>query len=361
IGLTGAGKSTFICHCTQEATAQVGHGLHSCTSRVTFHTIGLRGGRKIHLVDTPGFDDNGRTDFETLQEIAYWLSLAYKHRLCIGGLIYLHRITDVRLQGAALRCLTVFKRMCGVENFYGLILATTRWDDLSTASSKEQELAKERHRELCSTDEFWGDMVKRKALVVQLDAGTTEPMRIVQHILNKERRMVLAIQSQLAVEGRSLHETDAGRFVYKSAESYRNNLQEKIEQVRNEIYEIISSSAAGDYSALSDLAAQVSTDLASLNSDMASLRVTSSELQDRWNARIEDDFESLQNKFATMITASQDEEDHVLLASEEEVVEAKRTKIVKKRGKSTLTAFTVISTGLAAGQLLAAAVACTVM
>jgi predicted GTPase len=37
--------------------------------------------RTIHLIDTPGFNDTGRSDGETLQELAFWLAAAHEREL----------------------------------------------------------------------------------------------------------------------------------------------------------------------------------------------------------------------------------------------------------------------------------------
>jgi hypothetical protein len=60
---------------------KVGHGLTSCTAKLE-HTIikdipshrqSLQG-RRIIIVDTPGFDDTYVTDEEILRRIAVWLA-----------------------------------------------------------------------------------------------------------------------------------------------------------------------------------------------------------------------------------------------------------------------------------------------
>ena len=59
----------------RDDVGNVGRGLNSCTQKVKavgcLHPDGK--GRKVVLIDTPGFDDTERTDYEVLKAIAEWL------------------------------------------------------------------------------------------------------------------------------------------------------------------------------------------------------------------------------------------------------------------------------------------------
>jgi len=63
----------------------------------------------------PGFDDTSRSDTDVLKDVAFFLSQTYKHTVRLAGIIYLHRITDMRMAGSSLRNLTMFKKLCGDE------------------------------------------------------------------------------------------------------------------------------------------------------------------------------------------------------------------------------------------------------
>ena len=53
----------------------VGHGFASCTTRVEATDPFQMDGHDITLIDTPGFDDPGRSDAEILREVARYLDL----------------------------------------------------------------------------------------------------------------------------------------------------------------------------------------------------------------------------------------------------------------------------------------------
>lgn len=81
--------------------------------------------RTVYLIDTPGFDDTNRSDTQVLTEIATWLGDSYRSKVLLHGIIYLHRITDVRMSGSARRNLLMFKHLCGDEYLKKVILVTT--------------------------------------------------------------------------------------------------------------------------------------------------------------------------------------------------------------------------------------------
>jgi predicted GTPase len=50
----------------------VGHELESCTKGIQEYETVFKG-KKIFLVDTPGFDDTDHPDIELLEELVDWL------------------------------------------------------------------------------------------------------------------------------------------------------------------------------------------------------------------------------------------------------------------------------------------------
>jgi predicted GTPase len=171
MGVTGSGKSQFISHCTGE-TLSIGSTLQSRefllltmihsnaprdltssedTQTVRAYRCNIPNLEAVCLIDTPGFDDTSRQDTEILREIAAWVTMAYKQRVQLRGILYLHRITDCRMQGAAMRNLFMFKKLCGRNALKNVILATTMWDYDQPPKGEERE------EELKSTHEFWGE------------------------------------------------------------------------------------------------------------------------------------------------------------------------------------------------------------
>lgn len=123
------------------------------TSVVTVYPCTINTATNLYLVDTPGFDDTNRSDTEVLRELATWLTDSYTAHIKLSGIIYLHRISDVRMQGSAKKNLFMFKKLCGNDALKNVILATTMWDRVSQSEGDAREL------ELTSTMDFWGWMM----------------------------------------------------------------------------------------------------------------------------------------------------------------------------------------------------------
>ncbi|KAF8595023.1 P-loop containing nucleoside triphosphate hydrolase protein [Ceratobasidium sp. AG-I] len=137
MGLTGAGKSTFVNHLTGAAGLPHSNSLESCTTSVKVHRLVVHD-HYLTLVDTPGFDDSHRDEYEILREIA--TSKEFSGRF--NGVLYFHRISDTRTAGAAMRHFRSFQNICGRHAMKNVIIVTNMWEqvDLETGSAREDEL-----------------------------------------------------------------------------------------------------------------------------------------------------------------------------------------------------------------------------
>ncbi|KZP02528.1 hypothetical protein FIBSPDRAFT_969882 [Athelia psychrophila] len=152
MGPTGAGKSTFIEHATQQNGGSVRHSLQS-------QSVDIRAVRTKHpddqgsvvFVDTPGFDDTNRSDNDILAQIARWFVKVYKEKVPISAILYLHRISDNKMAGSPLRNFQMFAFMCGQGAMPRVILGTTMW------SETKPDTGERREQELKTT--FWADMI----------------------------------------------------------------------------------------------------------------------------------------------------------------------------------------------------------
>ncbi|KIW14312.1 hypothetical protein PV08_07094 [Exophiala spinifera] len=229
MGVTGAGKSTFISLlCEQDI--EIGHGQKSCTTNVGVYHFNL-GGVRIWLIDTPGFDDTNRSDTEVLGDIAYWLARAYTQHMQLAGIIYLHRITDVRMQGSALRNLRLFKELCGQDELRSVILATTHWTH-GEGNSVSEEVGRGRVKELETTKEFWGGMIERGSRVEKHDGSEASALRIVSNLVSRHDSVTLKIQRQMVDEKRSLFETAAGQELQREIIEERRKAEETLKKLK---------------------------------------------------------------------------------------------------------------------------------
>ena len=94
---------------------------------------------KITLVDTPGFNDTAKSDTKVLTDICAWMSSNYRKGKLLSGIVYLHRITDVRIDGTSLKNFKMFQRMCGPDALKNVLLTTTQWSNVNPALGEQRE------------------------------------------------------------------------------------------------------------------------------------------------------------------------------------------------------------------------------
>jgi hypothetical protein len=186
---------------------------------------------RVHLIDTPGFDDTDRKDTEVLRDIAGWLGVTYDKNIKLSGLIYLHRITDVRMTGSAKRNLFMFQKLCGRDCLPNVILATTMWGNV------EPNLGATREKELVETEDFWGYMKRSGSTVVRHMGTRTSAMQILERLLKRRHEMTLAIQQEINIEGRDLDDTGAGRQVNEDILKERERHQRELRELESDMRE----------------------------------------------------------------------------------------------------------------------------
>ena len=163
------------------------------------------GDTPVAVVDTPGLDDTKRSDTEILDEITQFLATQYSLGIPLKGVIYLHRITDNKMQGNALRYFRMFQKLCGDQALGNVVLVTTMWDQL-----KNSAIGLQRDQQL--RDEFWNLMAAKGSHITSFDGSPEMAETIVWRLMRKSS-VVLDIQREVVDEGRRLDETSAGRVI----------------------------------------------------------------------------------------------------------------------------------------------------
>ncbi|KAF9001085.1 hypothetical protein BDQ17DRAFT_1426651 [Cyathus striatus] len=131
IGVTGAGKSTFInTLLPEDGGMKVDHcSLKPCTINLEHATLEFADDehpdRRLIVVDTPGFNGTGESDAEIWARIANWMMNSLRNGVKIAGIIYLQDITLTTANSA-----TVYDKILyeGVRSNI-VVLGMTKWTD----------------------------------------------------------------------------------------------------------------------------------------------------------------------------------------------------------------------------------------
>lgn len=153
----------------------------------------------------------------------------HKQGVKLSGLLYLHRITDRKMQGSALKSIHMFKALCGESSFRNVALVTTMWNFLEqSGAAPDSEV--QREKELRSNDNFWGSMKKGGSHIARHSGGLQSAETIVSLLVDKHSPVVLDIQRQMVDEEKTLDETTAGKYMQKDLlEARRRHEKDKAE------------------------------------------------------------------------------------------------------------------------------------
>jgi hypothetical protein len=187
-------------------------------------------GRGI-LIDTPGFDDTSRSDAEILKEVAACFCNLYDKGIKLNGIVYLHRISDPRMGGSALKNLNMFQRLCGKPSLPNVILATTMWGEVQRQSGSIAA-GERREDQLKSTNEFWGGMLRAGSHYRRHTGDRKSAEEIMSVIINTRRKTTLDIQIEMVDKKLLLDETTAGRYLKQEYAALRHKYEVETEELQ---------------------------------------------------------------------------------------------------------------------------------
>jgi DNA-binding helix-hairpin-helix protein with protein kinase domain len=126
----------------------------------------------------------------------------------LGGVIYLHDITQTRMLGTTRRNLDMFQKLVGKDALKCVVLATTKW------SLVDAKIGTERQKQL--KDQFWKRMVDAGSQIIRVgkDAASLEVVNGILGRINVKQSDVnesLAIQDEVINMGKFIPETEAGQ------------------------------------------------------------------------------------------------------------------------------------------------------
>ncbi|KAI4085991.1 MAG: hypothetical protein LQ344_007940 [Seirophora lacunosa] len=225
MGLTGAGKSTFISVVTENPEIPIGEpdDMDGVTENVKDYIVNIRQGGiiyEVHLIDSPGFDDGAMADVKVLTRIADFVNLHYKLGHTLAGVLYLHDITKAKMGGVGERNLRMLEGMIGINKWDNCTLVTTKWG--CTTNLKGEEA---REKKLMHEEHYFGAMLRNshQASIVRFDPKSKgRALDIIKPHL--KRRFDPLISEQMVKEGGpmlNLGDTSAGQIVADHLEELR--------------------------------------------------------------------------------------------------------------------------------------------
>ncbi|KAF7986516.1 hypothetical protein HWV62_31349 [Athelia sp. TMB] len=187
MGPTGSGKTTFI-NLMTGCTSGVNDLLQSSTRKIEAAPAIRLGKFIITLFDTPGFDDTIMSDTEILRLIASFLESNYRQQKKLDGIIYMHRITDVRVGGISRRNFGMVRKLCGDNTLKNVAIILNMWDAVTT------EVAEARENELASEEIFFKGAVDKGAQILRHNSTIESGLSILRQVTCRNTPAPLQIQ-----------------------------------------------------------------------------------------------------------------------------------------------------------------------
>ncbi|KAJ2930867.1 hypothetical protein H1R20_g6235, partial [Candolleomyces eurysporus] len=229
MGATGSGKTTFI-NLASNSSLPTSDGLRSCTEVVTATTPFDIDGRRVVLVDTPGFDDTVRSDSDILKLIADFLASSYKDGHKLAGLLFLHRISDFRMGGISLKNFRAFRKLCGEQTLRNVVLVTNMW------GSVNPQVGAQREQELLTQDDLgFKSALEKGAKMMRHDGSGQSVSDILRYILGNNNPMALQIQREIVDERKDVSQTAAAAEIERELRAERERQKAEAERIRLEM------------------------------------------------------------------------------------------------------------------------------
>lgn len=167
--------------------------------------------REVHLIDTPGFDDDFDSDTVVLDKIACWGNALLGRRRKISGVLYLHDVSLPRIRGSGLRNLEMLPALIGEEKLHFLTMVTTHWNTLKD-STKEVD----NEKSLMAEERFWGKLLNgdSRATTRRFHNTPDSALEIIREHLQHQFTPHLAYE--MVHEKKALGDTSAGKIVDKN-------------------------------------------------------------------------------------------------------------------------------------------------
>jgi len=227
MGATGSGKSTFI-NLVSGSSLGVSGGLRSCTNTVQMTAPFNLDDRRVVLIDTPGFDDTTQSDTDVLRTIAAFLEASYERGLMLSGVLYFHRISDLRMGGTQTRNFRMFQNLCGERALGNVAIVTNMW------SGVEPEVGDAREAELMGEDIFFKPVLEKGARMARHEGTVSSAEEIVRLLVNNQP-LPLQIQTELVDERKDIVETSAGQELNRELNGQIRKHQEDIRVITEEM------------------------------------------------------------------------------------------------------------------------------
>ena len=154
----------------------------------------------------------------------------YEHGYKLSGIIYTHRISDIRFTGIAGRNFKMFRELCGDPTLENVVLVTNMWGEIP------QDVGEDREEELATN--FFKPVLDRGAQLTRHHNTVQSAHDIIRRII-RNRPAALQIQRELVDEGKSITDTAAGEAINREINEYIRRHQAEMKALQEEMMQAL--------------------------------------------------------------------------------------------------------------------------
>ncbi|TFK24911.1 hypothetical protein FA15DRAFT_669112 [Coprinopsis marcescibilis] len=223
-----------------KSIAPVSDKIDPCTTQLNYYAIvnsnlhPILKGRRLVLLDTPGFQNTYEDDTEMLRKVATWLSASYQAKMKVAGIIYVFPIYPGKMNHHERSNIELLKELFGEDSLFRVFLTTSRWKNCpaDVGALREDELVNRHWKSLLKAgasmyrftedsacvrgilsailDRFDADKSNRYSapLQIQRKSAAKETFRFLSRILNRRKRYRYADKHTIVI---LLGETGVGK------------------------------------------------------------------------------------------------------------------------------------------------------
>ncbi|KAJ7916971.1 hypothetical protein B0H13DRAFT_2188386 [Mycena leptocephala] len=198
MGPPGSGKTTFI-NVVSGSNLHVGESLQSGTNKIQVAPPFQLHGKWVRLIDVPGFEGSSKNDTEILAQIATFFAKMYEQGRKLSGIIYMQRISDVRMNGISKHNLNMFRKLCGDSMLKNAVIVTGLWGEVAEAQEAELE-----------NNNAWFKPILDKGALLFRHHNDVQSAQAIIHSIIENQPHTLRIQHEIVGLGKANSQTAAG-------------------------------------------------------------------------------------------------------------------------------------------------------
>ena len=152
----------------------------------------------------------------------------YEQNVKLTGVLYFHRISDVRMGGTPVKNFKMFQKLCGESALQNVVIVTNMWGGV------DRQVGEKREAELKGKDIFFKPVLEKHARMARHENTVPSAEGILRLVLNNQP-IPLRIQVELVGEHKGMSETSAGEELNQELNSQIRKHKEDLRILEEEM------------------------------------------------------------------------------------------------------------------------------